>query len=44
MPPLDLIPLACGTHIAVDAAIFGAPVGMLLLTIFALNRWGPQDE
>jgi hypothetical protein len=36
--------LACGTHIAVDAAVFGAPVAMVLFTIFALNRWGPQDE
>jgi hypothetical protein len=44
MPFLLVIPLACGTHIAVDAAIFGAPVGMVLLTIFALNRWGPQDD
>jgi hypothetical protein len=39
-----LITLACGTHIAVDAAIFGAPVGMVVLTILALNRWGPTED
>ena len=27
-----------------DAAIFGVPVGSVLLTIWALNRWGPRDE
>jgi hypothetical protein len=27
-----------------DAAIFGFPVGLVLLTIFALRRWGPKDN
>ena len=27
-----------------DAAIFGVPVGSILLTIWALNRWGPKDN
>jgi hypothetical protein len=39
-----LIPLACGGHIAADAAIFLVPVGAVLLTIWALNRWGAQEE
>jgi hypothetical protein len=38
------IPLAHAGHILADAAIFGVPVGSVLLTIFALNRWGPNDE
>ena len=29
-------------HILADAAIFDVPVGSVLLTIFALNRWGPR--
>ena len=39
-----IIPLACGGHVAADAAIFGVPVGGVLGTIWALNRWGPQDD
>jgi hypothetical protein len=31
-------------HILADAAIFDVPVGSVLLTIFALNRWGPKDR
>jgi hypothetical protein len=27
-----------------DAAIFGVPVGSVLLTIWALNHWGPRDD
>jgi hypothetical protein len=44
MVTLGLILLiACGGHIAADAAIFGVPVGAVLLTIWMLNRWGPKD-
>jgi hypothetical protein len=39
-----LIPLAHAGHILADTAIFGVPVGSVLLTIWALNRWGPRDE
>ena len=38
------LPLAHAGHILADAAIFGVPVGSVLLTIFALNRWGPKDR
>src|SRR5262249_2071150 len=38
------IPLAHAGHILADAAIFGVPVGSVLLTIWALNRWGPKDQ
>src|SRR3954452_24033883 len=37
------IPLAHAGHVLADAAIFLVPVGSVLLTIFALNRWGPED-
>ncbi len=39
-----LIPLAHAGHIRADAAILGVPVGSVLLTIFALNRWGQKDR
>ena len=39
-----MIPVAHAGHILADAAIFGVPVGTVLLTIFALNRWGPRDR
>jgi hypothetical protein len=39
-----LIPLAHAGHILADAAIFGVPVGSVVLTIFILNRWGPRDD
>jgi hypothetical protein len=39
-----VIPLAHAGHILADAAIFAVPVGSVLLTIFALNRWGPKDQ
>lgn len=35
--------LAHAGHILADAAIFGVPVGSILLTIWALNHWGPKD-
>jgi hypothetical protein len=38
------IPLAHAGHVLADAAIFLVPVGSVLLTIFALNRWGPKDR
>ena len=38
------IPLAHAGHVLADAAIFGFPVGSVLLTIFALRRWGPKDN
>jgi hypothetical protein len=37
------IPLAHAGHILADAAIFGVPVGSVVFTIFALNRWGPKE-
>jgi len=39
-----ILPLAHAGHILIDGAIFGVPVGSVLLTIFALNRWGPRDQ
>ena len=39
-----IVPLAHAGHILADAAIFGVPVGSVLLTIWALNRWGPKDS
>jgi hypothetical protein len=39
-----ILPLAHAGHILADAAIFVVPVGSVLLTIFALNRWGPKDQ
>ena len=39
-----IVPLAHAGHILADTAIFAAPVGSVLLTIFALNRWGPKDR
>jgi hypothetical protein len=38
------VPLAHAGHVLADAAIFGVPVGSILLTIWALNRWGPKDS
>ena len=38
------IPLAHAGHVIADAAFFVVPVGSILLTIWALNRWGPKDE
>jgi hypothetical protein len=31
-------------HVLADAAIFGFPVGSVLLTVLALRRWGPSDD
>ena len=39
-----IVPLAHAGHILIDGAIFGVPVGSVLLTIFALNKWGPRDQ
>jgi hypothetical protein len=39
-----IILLAHAGHILADAAIFGVPVGSVLLTIWALRRWGPRDD
>ncbi len=38
------LPLAHAGHVLADAAIFGVPVGSVLLTIWALNRWGPKEK
>ena len=43
-PVIPFIPLAHAGHILADAAIFGVPVGSVLLTIWGLNRWGPKDQ
>ena len=43
MDPPIFIPLAHAGHVLADAAIFGFPVGSVLLTIFVLRRWGPKD-
>jgi hypothetical protein len=39
-----LVPLAHAGHVLADAAIFGVPVGSVVLTIWALNRLGPRDD
>ena len=39
-----MILLAHAGHVLADAAIFLVPVGSVLLTIFALRRWGPKDR
>jgi hypothetical protein len=44
MTPTDVVLVAHAGHILVDAAIFVVPVGSVLLTVFALNRWGPRDR
>jgi hypothetical protein len=44
MDPTLVVPLAHAGHVLADAAIFGFPVGSVLLTIFALRRWGPKDN
>ncbi len=44
MDPTPVIPLAHAGHVLADAAIFLVPVGSILLTIWALNRWGPKDN
>jgi hypothetical protein len=36
--------LAHAGHILIDGAIFLVPVGTVVLTIWALNHWGPKDE
>jgi hypothetical protein len=41
---MSIFVLAHAGHILADAAIFLVPVGSVLLTIFALNRWGPKDR
>ena len=41
---MSFIVLAHAGHIVADAAIFGFPVGSIVLTILALRRWGPKDE
>jgi hypothetical protein len=38
-----VIPLAHAGHVLADTAIFLVPVGSILLTIWALNRWGSKD-
>jgi hypothetical protein len=44
MDPTPVIPLAHAGHIIADAAFFLVPVGSILLTVWALNRWGPKDQ
>jgi hypothetical protein len=39
-----VVPLAHAGHVLADAAIFCVPIGSILLTIWALNRWGTRDE
>jgi hypothetical protein len=39
-----MIPLAHAGHVLADAAIFGVPVGSVVLTILVLRRWGTHDE
>jgi hypothetical protein len=31
-------------HVLADAAIFLVPVGSVVVTILAINRWGPKDR
>jgi hypothetical protein len=44
MDPLHVLLLAHAGHVLADAAIFLVPVGSVVLTITALNRWGPKDR
>jgi hypothetical protein len=44
MDPTLVIPLAHAGHIVLDAAFFLVPVGSILVTIWALRRWGPKDR
>jgi hypothetical protein len=37
-------PVAHAGHVIADAAFFLVPVGSILLTIWALRRWGTHDE
>ena len=39
-----VIPLAHAGHWLSNVAFFVVPVGSILLTIWALNRWGPKDQ
>jgi len=43
-PALAAAAFALAGATSAHAAIFGVPVGAVLLTIWALNRCGPQDE
>jgi hypothetical protein len=40
---IPFVPLAHAGHVLADAAIFLFPVGSILVTIWALRRWGPRD-
>jgi hypothetical protein len=44
MDPTLVIPLAHAGHWLFNASVFLVPVGSILLTIWALNRWGPKDN
>jgi hypothetical protein len=44
MDPTLVIPLAHAGHVLADAAIFGVPVGSVILTIWGLNHWGPKED
>jgi hypothetical protein len=44
MDPGLTIPIAHAGHVIVDTAMFVIPVGSVVLTIFALRRWGPKDN
>jgi hypothetical protein len=37
-----ILVLAHAGHVLADAAIFVVPVGSVVLTIVALNKWGPR--
>jgi hypothetical protein len=39
-----VIPLAHAGHWLANVAFFVVPVGSILLTIWALRRWGPRDD
>jgi hypothetical protein len=41
---MSFLLLAHTGHVLADVAIFLVPVGSVVLTIWALNRWGPKDE
>ena len=41
---MTFLVLAHAGHVLADAAFFVVPVGSVLLTIWALKRWGPKDE